>query len=364
MRIFRTAAIAGIIALTAVSCGRNYARIEGTLSGAAEKNIVVNLLNVNTNVPIDTIKTDASGNFKCKVEIEKGKPEFLYLYYSDKKVASLLLEQGDVVKISADTLGNCSVEGSPESAKLIGIEDDFREFTKKMSASTDSEELSKLYIDYYRKCVKYIIENPTSLTCIPVLYQNLNSTLPIFSQATDALHFRNVSNSLSATYPESKYVKALKKETEKREQYLSLNTRLNDAAEVNYPDFTLPDINGKNVSLSSVDAKVIILYFWTSTDASQKLFNTDILKPLYNDFHKKGLEIVAVAADADKALWASVVKNQGLEWINLCDITGNSTMLYNASELPSLYMIENGQILDRRINGENALRKELNKILK
>lgn len=364
MRIFRTAAIAGIISLAAVSCGRHQASIEGTLAGTPGKEVIVNLLNVNTYVPLDTIKTDASGHFKCNVKVEKGQPEFIYLFYGDKKIASLLLADGDKVKVVADTLGNCQVEGSDESSKLIGIENDFRAFAKSMTAATTSEELSKLYIEYYRNRVKYLLENPNSLTCIPILYQNLNDSFPIFSQATDALHFRRVTDSLAAVYPDSKYVQALRKETERREQFLNLNTRLNSATELNYPDFTLPDINGKNVQFTSVEAKVILLYFWTSTDTAQKLFNTDVLKPLYEDYHKKGLEIVAVAADVDKALWASVVKNQGLEWINLCDIAGTSLSLYNVASLPAFYMIENGKILDRRISGESALRKELDKILR
>ena len=364
MRIFRTAALVGLTILAAASCSRNEAKIEGTLAGAPEKEVVVKLLDMNTYTTLDTLKTDASGRFSCKVEVEPQQPEFIYLFYGDTKVASLLLSTGDAVKVNTDTLGHCSVEGSEESQKLLDIENDFHNFALQMSAGTTSAELSKLYIAYYRKCVKYLMENPNSLTCIPVLYQNLNSDFPIFSQTTDALHFRSVTDSLSKIYPDSKYVKALARETERREQILGLSTRVSTAKELSYPDFTLLDVNGKKVTLSEVDAKVIILYFWTATDTAQKLFNTDALKTLYNDYHKKGLEIVAVAADADKSLWASVVKNQELEWINLCDNAGTALNLYNVSKLPASFMIVDGEIMTRPISGEKALRQELDKILR
>ncbi len=364
MRIFRTVALVGLAALAAASCGRNEAKIEGTLAGAPDKDVVVKLLNLNTYTTLDTLRTDPSGHFSGRVEVEPEQPEFVYLFYKDTKIASLLLSCGDAVRVSTDTLGHCSVEGSEESAALIGIENDFRDFSAKMSAASTSEELSKLYVAYYRKCVKYIMENTGSLTCIPVLYQNLNSEFPIFSQTTDALHFRNVTDSLAKLYPDSKYVKALERETARREEILSLNARVSTAKELGFPDFTLPDTKGEKVTLSDVDAKVIILYFWNPSDASQKLFNTDVLRPLYEDYRGRGLQVVAVAVGSDKPLWASVVKNQKLEWVNLFDNSGVATSLYNVTRLPASYMIVDGEIMTEKLDGEKALRKHLDKLLR
>ncbi len=363
MRIFKTAALVAF-AVLAAACSRNEAKIEGTLADAPERDVVVKLLNMNTYTTLDTLKTDASGRFSGKVEVEPQQPEFVYLFYKDTKVASLLLNCGDAVKVSADTLGHCTVEGSPESQKLLGVENDFRDFTAQMSSAATGQEMSKLYIAYYRKCVRYIMENKGSLTCIPVLYQNLNSEFPVFSQPTDALHFRSVTDTLSQLYPDSRYVKALAKETARREQVLSLNSRVNTAPVLGYPDFTLSDINGKKVSLSAVDAKAILLYFWNPADAAQKLFNTDVLLPLYNDYRSRGLEIVAVGVGTDKSLWASVVKNQNAGWTSLFDNAGVSTTSYNVSQLPQSFLIVDGEIMNRQLDGEKALRKHLDKVLK
>ena len=364
MRIFRTAALAVGLTVLAASCSRNEATIEGTLADAPQKDVVVKLLNMNSYTTLDTLKTDAAGHFSGRVEVEPGQPEFVYLFYKDTKIASLLLNCSDAVRVSTDTLGHCSVEGSPESAKLIGTENDFRDFLSGMSSATTSQEMSKLYIDYYRKCVRYIMENQGSLTCIPVLYQKYNADFPIFSQPTDALHYRSVTDTLSKLYPDSRYVKALAKETARREQILSLNSRVSNAKAVDYPDFTLQDIHGSKVMLSAVDAKAIILYFWNPNDTAQKLFNPDVLKPLYEDYRGRGLEIVAVAVGTDKSLWASVVKNQELGWVNLFDNAGVSTTLYNVTQLPQSYLIVDGEILNKKLDGEKALRKHLDKVLK
>ena len=98
--------------------------MEGVLEGAASSDVVVKLLNVNRYEILDTVKTDASGHFAYKVEVEKGQPEFVYLFHGTAKVASLLLEAGDKVSVQADTLGNFSVKGSEESVRLAQVEKD------------------------------------------------------------------------------------------------------------------------------------------------------------------------------------------------------------------------------------------------
>jgi hypothetical protein len=70
-------------------------------------------------------------------------------------------------------------------------------------------QLGKVYIDYYRSRVLYIMQNSRSLTVVPVLFQSLTETLPVFGQATDAIHFNNAADTLETVYPDSKYVKAL-----------------------------------------------------------------------------------------------------------------------------------------------------------
>ena len=214
---------------------------------------------------------------------------------------------------------------------------------------------------------KYILENSTSLTSVPVLYQNFGADLPVFAQTTDAIHFVNVSDSLATVYPESKYVKALKKEAERRYGYLELEARLMDAQEVGFPDIELPDINAQKIKLSEVDSKVIMVYFWSATDISQKMFNLDFLKTIYDDYHKKGLEIYQIALDPDKTTWAQVVKQQNLPWINVCDALGADSpyvAIYNIGAIPAAYIIADGELVDGDIVDEKSLRKLLDKLLK
>lgn len=356
------------------------ARIDGVIGSAPSSDVVVKLLEVNRYEVLDTVKTDASGHFSYKVNVEEGQPEFIYLFHNDRRIASLLLETGDKVNISADTLGNYTVEGSEESARLAQVEKEYSaaqarlqaialqlETAEGSQAEALRQQLGKEYIDYYRQCVKYVLENSRSLTAVPVLYQSFGANLPVFGQSTDAIHFVNVADSLALSYPDSKYVRALKKEAERRYGYLELEAKLRNAETVGYPDIVLPDVNAQKIRLSEVDSKVIMLYFWSASDASQKMFNLDVLKSLYEDYHSRGFEIYQVALDPDKAGWARTVKNQNLPWINVCDGLGADSqyvVTYNIPALPATYIIADGELVDGQVVDEKSLRKLLDKLLK
>ena len=357
------------------------AKIGGVVESAPSSEVIVKLLDVNRYEVLDTVKTDASGRFSYKVEVEKGQPEFVYVFYKDTKIASLLLEAGDDVTVKADTLGFYEVEGSEECAKLAQVENDYAATMGRLGAiaaridkTSDPEtvaalakDMSREYVQYYRNSVKYVLQNSKSLTAVPVLYQNFGADLPVFAQSTDALHFIAVADSLETVYPESKYVKALRKEAERRSGYLELQAKIANAEEIGYPDIELPDLNAKKIKLSDVDAKVIMVYFWSASDASQKMFNLDVLKSLYEDYHKRGFEIYQVALDPDKASWAQVVKQQALPWINVCDgLGGNSpyVLTYNLAGLPSAYIISDGDLVDGQVVDEKSLRKLIDKLLK
>ncbi len=357
------------------------AKIEGNLEGAPESDVVVRLLNVNRYELLDTVKTDASGHFAYKMDVAKGQPEFVYLFHNDVKVASLLLEAGDKVKVQADTLGNFTVEGSAESEKLAQVEKnhaaayDRLETLVEQLASADAKAAAELqkaigkeYVNYYRDCVRYIMTNSRSLTVIPVLYQNFGPELPVFGQGTDAIHFKNAADTLEMVYPDSKYVVALRKEADKRSSYLEVAALLSTAQEIGYPEIELPDVQGNKMKLSDVEskAKVTMLFFWNPSNASQKMFNLDVLKSVYADYHKRGFDIYQVALDPDKATWAKVVKEQALPWVNVCDGLGAQSpyvLQYNLAALPVAYIICDGELVDGDVVDEKSLRKLINSLL-
>ena len=367
------------VAFASAACGQK-AVIEGSLESAPSSEVIVKLLDANKFTVLDTVSVNAAGKFTYKMDMQKGHPEFVYVFYKDTKIVSLLLEAGDKVNVVADTLGTSAVEGSEESVKLAQVEKEYAaalgrfavlvsrlESASESAQAEISREMTNDYVKYYRERVKYVLENAKSMSVVPVLYQSFGDNLPLFAQYTDAIIFSTVADSLETVYPDSKYVKAIRTEAERRFGYLDLQNRLNQAVEIGYFDVELPDVNAKNVKLSDVESKVVVLYFWSAESAEQNHFNTSVLKPIYADYHKKGLEIYQVSLDTDKALWATTVKAQELPWINVCDARGVASpyvSLYNLAGVPAIFVISNGELVDGKAIDEAAFRKMLDGLLK
>ena len=378
----RFSILAALLAVLAFAACSKKTRVEGTLAGAPDSQVVVKLLDINTYKVLDTLKTNGSGAFSYKMDVLPGQPEFVYLFYKDTKIASLLLENGDKVRVESDTLGNWTVEGSPESEKLQQIEADYNAFIRKFVdelsqtdiATASPEEIKAMqrrmgteYVAYYRKALQYVLTNARSLTVVPVFFQNITETFPIFNQDTDAIIFANVCDTLKTVYPDSRYVKALEREANSRKNTLQINQRIQTAPELGYPDLNLPDVNGKKVALSSLDSRVVMIHFWTANEPTHVLFNAEVLKPIYEKYHAKGFDIYEICVDTDKAQWAAVVRNQQLPWTNVCDGLGVASpafTLYAVDRIPTSVVIVDGQLNTTEIEAEAGLRRFLDRTLR
>ena len=353
-------------ALALAACG-DKARIQGTLAGAPGRKLVVKQLEVNSYRDLDTIKTGADGSFRYDVPVAAGQPEFIYLFYGDTRVAALLLEKGETAIVKTDTLGRYTVEGSVGSAELAQVDKAYADFLAKLQAhESEPSAMTRDYIQHYRDNIRYVLAHPYSLTTVPVFFERLGDA-SIFSQATDAILFRNGADSLKTVYPDSRYVKALSREADRRMRLLELDGKLKGAGETSFPDIVLPDIKGEKKALSAVEAKVILVHFWDAADAAQKMMNIDMLLPIYREFHDRGFEIYSVCCTPDKPEWASSVLAQKLPWINVNDGLGGAcpaVITYNVTSLPNSFIIVNGELNATPISGTEGLRKELSKWLR
>lgn len=365
MKSFRILLLA---ALVLVSCGKN-TQLTGVVKDAPEAALTLQLLDVNRFQLLDTVKTASDGSFKYALDLEE--PAFVYLFHRDRQIASLLLQKGDKVKVETDTLGAYSTSGSEDCLKLQKVENAYNAFLRDLGRILATEQnpdpaISRRYVEYYRDRVNFIMQNTHSFSVVPVFFQQVNETLPVFSSATDGFIMNSVADSLATVCAESRWVKALRKEADRRLHAIELDAKLKEAQEIGYFDIDLPGMEGKNVKLSEVESKITLVYFWSST-AEQKMFNISSLLPLYEEFHPKGLEIYAIALDTDKSAWAAAVKNQKLPWVNVCDTRGAYSPYvtsYGVSTLPMFWIIKDGTIDPvTSIGDEKSMRAYLRKNL-
>ena len=367
-----------MVALAAISCTNNVAKIDFTLADAPNQELILKAQDINNYKILDTLTTNKSGKFSCKVDVQKGDPEFFYFYKNNKRVASLLLEAGDKVKVLADTLGEYSVEGSNLSTQMAQILKDQTRVDAQLGSIMDKlqednllelrKEFNKVYIDHYRASVKLAMANCKSMVVIPIVYQKLQKDLPVFGNLNDGILLKSISDSLAQAYPNSKYTKALASDAQNRVNQIELSQRISSAETVGFPDISLKNKKLEDVTLSEVKADCIILHFWNPADAAQKMFNKDVLEPLYKEFHGKGLEIYQVAVTQDRTGWAMSMDDQKLPWINVCETNVSSSSviaLYNLRSLPTTFFISKGVLVDDAPQPNlTSVRKLLKKLLK
>ena len=368
-------------AVVAVSCSTTpTAHISATLESVPDSSVVLQKLNYNRLVPVDTIRTDKSGHFDYTVDLTGNEPYFYYLYLGDKPVASMVLLPSDRVAITVSAEGSFRIEGSEESALLKKVNEDFAETTGRMNAlaaslgedSTDEEvkavnsELSRMYVEYKRQAIKHVISHPRSITSAVVLFQRFSDNLPVFGQETDGLLFKTVRDSLERVYPNSEFLTALRDEVDMRAKNLELSNRFGDASVISFPELSLPDADGNTRLLSELEGKVIVLSFWSVSQDEHKMFNVE-LADLYRKYHDRGLEVYQVSLDIDKPSWAATVRSQGLPWISVNDglgIDSPSVLAYNISQIPSMFVIDRaGNPVANDVFEKDALERLLQSLL-
>lgn len=380
-------AVLGLAALMAVGCSKNKgAQVSAQIEGAANAEIVLFQLGVNQLRPVDTVKAGADGALKFNVAMDQDQPEFYYLTYKGNKLASLVLKAGDKVNVKVDTLGKgLSVEGSQESLLLGKYEKDLVSVSAEFDAMVEefdaamakadtktmvavNEKMGKRFVSYRKDVIKSVMENPYSFANIYALNNKISQELPVFSAQNDFLLFQRVHDSLATMYPASVYLKSIQGQIEGAKNAIELVGKINEAGETAFPNLSLPDVNAKNVELSSLEGKPFILMFWTISAPSQKMFNND-LKELYKKYRSSGLEIYQVSLDEDKTAWAASVKEQELPWISVCDGKGAmspSVITYNVASVPTMYIFNaKGEIVAKgNLTGKGEIEAAVKKAVK
>ncbi|MBR0222848.1 MAG: TlpA family protein disulfide reductase [Bacteroidales bacterium] len=356
------------------------ARIYATLEGAGDSSVVLQKFNYNRLVPVDTFRTDRDGHFNAKVKLKGQAPYFYYLYLGGSPVASLVLLPSDQVTVHVPADGPFTVEGSEESrlfqelnASFTQASDQMKSLSASLSDASSDEEvkevnkaMSRLYVDYKRQTIKYIVNHPRSITSAVALFQRFNENLPVFGQESDVVIFKTVQDSLMQVYPKSEYLTAIRDAIDAQSKNLALSSRLNDVAVISFPDLTMPDVDGQSRTLSDMEGKVIVLSFWSVAQDEHKLFNVDLAE-IYAKYHDRGLEVYQVSLDIDKPSWASVVKSQKLPWTSVNDglgIQSPAVNHYNVDRVPTMFVIDrSGDIAGRDVFDKDALEQMIRHLL-
>ena len=113
-------------------------------------------------------------------------------------------------------------------------------------------------------------------------------------------------------------------------------------------DFSLPDIKGDSLRLSSMKGKVFLLDFWASWCGPCRYSNKNLVK-LYSKYKQSGFEILSVSLDDRKNAWKKAVSKDKITWLQINDSGGwdaRSASKWQVEAIPASFLIDkNGNVV-------------------
>ncbi len=382
--MLRYAAILFAVAVF-ISCGEksgNSFSVAGVIKNSTAKKIYLEetSMGVQQRVLVDSAILGRDGSFSLKAKPED---ETLFNLYLDNEVYPFLPLINDASKITVnadfnDRSNSIKTDGSAGTKALseflkqgndklsqvdvIGKQVDSLVKAKAPdSLIADINMRGRASLEDFRNYVSQFVKNSGS------------PTVAAFSLGTyrlfDEDEYDSLLSGIVKKFPENKRIVLVKKQFDAemaklRQQQMSAPPERWTGKQA--PDFRLPDINGKEISLSSFKGKYVLVDFWASWCAPCRGENPNVVAA-YNRFKSKNFTILGVSLDQKKEAWEEAIKHDGLAWSHVSDLKfweSSVVPLYGIEGIPYNVLVDpDGKVIGESLRGP-ALEQKLQEVLK
>lgn len=132
------------------------------------------------------------------------------------------------------------------------------------------------------------------------------------------------------------------------------------------PDFTLPDVDGNPVSLSSFRGKYVLVDFWAAWCPDCRKENPNIVAA-WEKYKDKNFAVLGVSLDRKRDQWLAAIEKDNLTWTQVSDLKywdSEAAVLYCIRWIPMSFLIDpEGKIVAIGLEGEE-LHNKLEELLK
>jgi peroxiredoxin len=383
--------IAFAIILLFASCKSSTEKFEvsGTITNNSAKKIYLEEIPVATMQPIivDSAEVDKNGKYVLTAELGEASRFNLRLDQNEYPLTSII---NDTTKITVDIKMNKASSAFAESYEVKGAEAN-RQLTdfihnindglqKIFWISRETDSLSRtnnppdslmnaLFVkrtEEAKKINDLFFEainrsNNPALTMFELGYYQTAANNPGYKiQALSNDVVSQIVNDITLKFPGHQGVAAIKRSFDAQMQ------KTKGFVGKLAPEIILPDVNGKEVKLSSFKGKYVLVDFWASWCAPCRR-ESPFLVQAYNKFRNKNFTILGVSLDDSKEEWINAIQNDGLAWTQISDLkemNGKAVSLYRIEAIPFNVLVDpEGKIIAESLRGER-LEEKLEEVLK
>lgn len=119
------------------------------------------------------------------------------------------------------------------------------------------------------------------------------------------------------------------------------------------PDFTLKDLNGRNVSLSSFRGNPVLLNFWATWCPYCRKERAH-LNRLHEDYIGKDLVIVSISIDRNPETLRKFMEENPAQFTVLYGGQSSVSSTFHVAGLPTSFLIDRAGIIKRKFTGFRA----------
>ena len=388
--------VASIAATVLVSCGESSSEkkflVSGIISNNTAKMIYLEKIPAATMQPMisDSAEIGKDGKFSLKADAGESVVYNLRLDQNRYPVASVINDAEKVklnIQLSKENnefAEKYEVEGSPASQQMkdfmYAFNNDLQKIfgiARQVDSLKNMGAMDSLLFPLMAEqktlagSIKSYSETALSKAADPALimfelgyYQSTANGAGFGLEPFSNEQVNEIINRTAAKFPSHQAVAAIKATLDKQMNKSVATSWVGKEA----PDFSMPDINGKEIKLSSFRCKYVLVDFWASWCGPCRSENPNLVNA-YNQFKNKNFTVLGVSLDrpGQKDKWLQAIKDDKLAWTNISDLQFWSSpvvSLYGFDGIPFNVLLDpQGKVIAEGLRGP-VLEGKLEEVLK